>query len=329
MTDDSETRQEAGTGSVAAPLVSLVVMSYNQAGFIAETVAGALAQDYPNLEIVFSDDGSGDDTFALIERAVAGYAGPHAIRLNRNTPNMGFIGHLNHIFSLCRGELIVYNAGDDISLPTRVSRLMAVAQETPALLIHSDAFEIDAAGARTGAINSRRDALDAMPITQAAKAMALCTGATCAWRPELMTRFGPIVEGPTFDDLIFCFRALMTGGVAHVPEPLIEYRVGVGLSNMESLRDLPAGAMEARTQRLLKKLDLRSATLRQRLRDCRTIGAAELEDVVAAELAKVDYGIRILRDPGCDRWSRLRSWAALRESMRVRARLRKKLNAGS
>ncbi|MBE9640911.1 glycosyltransferase [Salipiger mangrovisoli] len=321
-------RQASATRSVGAPLVSLVVMSYNQAEFIAETVAGALAQDYPNLEIVFSDDGSGDDTFALIERAVAGYAGKHAIRLNRNTPNMGFIGHLNHIFSLCRGELIVYNAGDDISLPTRVSRLMTVAQENPELLlIHSDAFEIDAAGARTGAINSRRDALDAMPLSRAATAMGLCTGATCAWRPEVMTRFGPIVEEPTFDDLIFCFRALMTGGVVHVPEPLIEYRVGVGLSNMESLRDLPLDAMEARTQRLLKKLDLRSATLRQRLRDCRTIGAAELESVVAQELATVDYGIRLLREPGFDRWSRLRSLGALRESLRVRTRLRKKLSA--
>lgn len=308
------------------PLASLVVMSYNQADYIADTIAGALAQDYPNLEIVFSDDNSSDETFEIIEKAVAAYEGPHHIRLNRNTPNKGFVDHLNQLFTLCRGALIIYNAGDDISLPFRVSRMMEAAQQSPALLIHSDAYEIDGAGQRTGDINSRHEALEAMPLEQAARAMALCTGATCAWRPEVLSRFGPIVEEPTFDDLIFGFRALLTGGVGYVAEPLMEYRVGIGMSNMDTIRLLPPDDIEGRTKALLKRLDLRSATLRQRLRDCQVIDAGDMAQVVAQELEKVDYGIRLLREPGFDRYSRFRSWSAFRTSIQNRVRMRKKLN---
>ncbi len=309
-----------------APLVSLVVMGYNQADIIADSIAGTLAQDYPNLEILLSDDGSGDETFAVMQTLAQAYSGPHRVRLNRNAPNMGFVGHLNHIFSLCRGELIVYNAGDDISRPDRVSKLFAAAQASDALLIHSDAHEIDASGQRTGRINTRHAALQAMSIEEAARAMALCTGATCAWRPEILHRFGPIVEEPTFDDLIFGFRALLSGGVAHVPEPLMEYRVGLGLSNMDSIRNLPPADMAARKQAYLKRQDLRAATLRQRRRDCLTIGNAPLAELLTQELATVTYAIRLLREPGFDRWSRFRSVPAFRDSIRVRTRLRKKLN---
>lgn len=310
----------------AAPLVSLVVMAYKQADVISQTIEGAFAQSYPNLEIVLSDDGSPDDTFVVMQKMAEAYDGPHRLRLNRNDPNMGFVDHLNHVFSLCSGELIVYNAGDDISLPHRVRKLVDVAESSEALLIHSDAHEIDQNGQRTGVVNTRHGVFDAMDLDTAATAMALCTGATCAWRPEVMTRFGPIVETPTFDDLIFGFRAKLSGGVASVPEPLLEYRVGQGLSTFESIRNLPVDAKAERAAALLKRLDLRAATLRQRARDCQTVGATRVEAIVAKELASTDYTIRLLQEPGFDRWSRFRSLTALRESVRVRVRLRKKLN---
>lgn len=47
--------------------LSLVVMAYKQEGFIRDAVEAALAQDYPDLEIVLSDDCSPDNTFAIME----------------------------------------------------------------------------------------------------------------------------------------------------------------------------------------------------------------------------------------------------------------------
>ena len=44
------------------PLVSILVVCYQQAEFLDETIQGALNQDYPNIEIIISDDSSKDDT---------------------------------------------------------------------------------------------------------------------------------------------------------------------------------------------------------------------------------------------------------------------------
>ena len=44
------------------PLVSICVPTYNQVGFIAETLESILAQDYPSIEIIVVDDASSDGT---------------------------------------------------------------------------------------------------------------------------------------------------------------------------------------------------------------------------------------------------------------------------
>ncbi|WP_425073758.1 glycosyltransferase [Sagittula sp. S175] len=305
--------------------MSLVVMAYNQAEFIADTIRGVLAQDFPRLEIILSDDGSTDGTYEVMARMTADYKGPHEIRLFRNSPNMGFVGHLNHVFTLCRGALIVYNPGDDISLPERTSKLVAAAEASDALLVHSEAYEIDARGQRTGTINSRQAILDGMTLERAATSMSLCTGATCAWRPELMTRFGPIVEEPTYDDLILCFRAMLLDRVAFVAEPLMEYRVGVGISHLPDIDQTANDPFAAQKAKFHKKLAVRIATLSQRIRDCQAVGEDNLAEVMQAELHGARYMSNLIRDPGFDRWSRLRSWKALKYSMKIRNRLKMKM----
>lgn len=49
------------------PLVSVAVLTYNSSSYIIETLESIKAQDYPNLELVISDDGSIDDTCQIIE----------------------------------------------------------------------------------------------------------------------------------------------------------------------------------------------------------------------------------------------------------------------
>ena len=66
------------------PLATLLVLFYKHQKFVEDTVAGALSQTYPNLEIIFSDDNSPDGTFDILKKAVEGYKGPHKVILNRN-----------------------------------------------------------------------------------------------------------------------------------------------------------------------------------------------------------------------------------------------------
>ena len=104
------------------PLASLCVFFYNQESFVADAVAGALSQTYPNCEIILSDDCSTDNTFEAIQESVKGYKGPHNIIVNKNEVNMGLVPHNNKVlFSMANGDFIFLNGGDDISLPQRVN----------------------------------------------------------------------------------------------------------------------------------------------------------------------------------------------------------------
>jgi glycosyltransferase involved in cell wall biosynthesis len=113
------------------PSVTFALFAYNHERYIREAVKGALAQDFGPIEIILSDDGSTDRTFEFMQDAVANYNGPHLVRLNRNRENIGLASHVNRIFREAKGEVIVVAAGDDISLPSRVSDTVAALRACP------------------------------------------------------------------------------------------------------------------------------------------------------------------------------------------------------
>ena len=127
------------------PLLTFVVLAYNQERFIREAVEGALAQTYSPLEIILSDDCSPDQTFEIMQQMAAEYHGPHKIVLNRNETNQGIGGHVNRVMELTHGELIVMAAGDDISLPHRTQRLYGVWEDSgrKAMSVFSDLLHMD------------------------------------------------------------------------------------------------------------------------------------------------------------------------------------------
>lgn len=221
-----------GTGQMcdAAPLASVLLIAYNQQDTVAEAVRGALAQTYAPLEIIASDDASTDGTFAAMEEALAGYAGPHSVRLNRNPRNLGIGAHLSHLVSLSEGELLFVAAGDDVSMPQRCERVVAAWLDSGRRLdlVASALQDMDARGQLHPPIvpsdlASYRDAADwvARP--------PFVVGAAQAWTRRLFDRFGPLPPGVVAEDLVMVFRAIVSGGAATLAEPLVRYRRG-GLS---------------------------------------------------------------------------------------------------
>src|SRR5690606_870089 len=72
-------RMKPKNGRQYRPLVTFAVLAYQQEDLIRQAIEAAFAQTYSPLEIILSDDGSGDRTFEVIERMAAAYDGPHSV----------------------------------------------------------------------------------------------------------------------------------------------------------------------------------------------------------------------------------------------------------
>jgi glycosyltransferase involved in cell wall biosynthesis len=102
-------------------LVSIVLCSYNGARFIEEQVQSILAQTYSLLELVISDDGSTDNTVAIVEK-LAQQDG--RIRLFRNKRNLGYNKNFEQAFGYATGNFIAISDQDDIWHPDKMATMM-------------------------------------------------------------------------------------------------------------------------------------------------------------------------------------------------------------
>lgn len=94
--------------------MSIVVPAYNHARYLGEAIDSILSQDYPNLELIVLDDGSTDNT-----RAVLGKYGDDFKWESHK--NMGQANTLNKGWQMSRGEVLSYLSADDVLLPHAVS----------------------------------------------------------------------------------------------------------------------------------------------------------------------------------------------------------------
>lgn len=108
--------------SGAAPLVSVIVPAYNGAQFIAQTLRSALAQTHRNIEVIVVDDGSTDETPAIVE---AFAARDPRVRLVRQA-NQGVAGARDRGFALSTGAFIAPLDQDDLWQPTMLTKALAV-----------------------------------------------------------------------------------------------------------------------------------------------------------------------------------------------------------
>jgi glycosyltransferase involved in cell wall biosynthesis len=208
------------------PLISLVLIAFNQERFIKHAVESALGQTYSPLEIILSDDCSTDGTFEIMQEMATRYSGCHRIVLNRNNDNQGLATHVSTALDISKGSLIVLAAGDDVSLPQRVERLFQAWDRggRRAVSIYSSALQIGANGfpCETGYDYDKpchpSDILEVLRMET-----AHVVGATQAISRALWERYGAMSDG-CHEDEILPFRALLMDGICFIPDRLVLYR---------------------------------------------------------------------------------------------------------
>lgn len=267
------------------PRATMLLISYNQEHYIEQALEAAVAQDYANLEIVVSDDASTDSTFERIQTFCAGYVGPHRLIVNRNPRNLGIGANLSHAVGLASGELFFITAGDDISLPDRVSRVMQfwLARDRVPDLIACHLLDMDENGAMGREIRIA-DLANYRSLDDWAARPPHVIGAAQAWTARLFHRFGGIPAGVVGEDMVMAFRAVGLGTAVTYPHPVIRYRRGGLTTQRKSM------TVAAVIKGLTRKVRSSQIELQAMLDAARALQASpRVEDFLLGRLRREQY----------------------------------------
>lgn len=315
MTAHGATSLPRGDGSTE-PLVTFGLLAFNQERFIRAAVDGALSQDYPNIQFIFSDDASVDSTFEEMAMAVSRWGESPRVLLRRGENNLGLAAHVNEVFRLAEGEIVVLAAGDDISLPGRVSQSVRLLEANPsaaaaalgAIVIGADDHEFDTrsvASPDIGHIFTLSEFLK--------KGNRRVSGATRAYRSSVMSEFGDLSPSCPTEDTTLLLRSLMLGGLVQSSNPAVLYRKhDANLSGASRLHNMDFSAIRDQYLR-----DLELATQKGYVAD------AKVPEV--ASWIETNYAERILARriaPFGRGHFRRGGWVLTAKGVRFRTRLR-------
>ena len=123
------------------PKVSIIIPTYNRAGLLPQALESVFAQTYQNFEVIVSDDGSTDNTEAVIQQF-----GDRVTYLKNNHSGLPSVAR-NTALNQANGKYIAFLDSDDLWLPDKLKIQVDVLENNPRVgLVCSNAFLIDADG---------------------------------------------------------------------------------------------------------------------------------------------------------------------------------------
>ena len=148
------TKEQINFDKIRAPRVSLIVPAHNEGAAVIDSIEAALSSEYPNLEIIVINDGSIDDTLAIIieryeliptdRKRILSLAqdNPLAIYSSLKTPRLflvdkthsGKADSLNMGIEYATGDLLCCMDGDSIMLPDALPKLVTKFINEPKLI---------------------------------------------------------------------------------------------------------------------------------------------------------------------------------------------------
>lgn len=119
--------------------MSIGLPVYNGERYLPKALDCLLAQAYPDLEVIVSDNASNDATQEICEDYAA--RDPR-IRYHRNPQNLGAARNFNSVFKLSSGEFFKWAAHDDLCAPGFVGACVEALEDDPAAALAFSKFEV-------------------------------------------------------------------------------------------------------------------------------------------------------------------------------------------
>ncbi len=221
------------------PLISFILATYNQEGFVKNALDGAFSQTYSPMEIIVADDGSKDNTARVIEKAISEYKGPHKVVFHQGNSNVGIAQNVNNAMALAKGEYFILAAGDDKSLPERALRTYELfTQFSDLTCINFNSVPCDVLLHPLVKIENKSNSFSLINIHDYIELtdFVLWSGDARSVRRSLFDAFGPLTKGKDEDSSLF-IRGLLAGSVCHSQEYMSLRRIHEQqVSNFKNIR---------------------------------------------------------------------------------------------
>ncbi len=217
---------------MSAPRVSVLIAAYNAAGFIEATLASVLAQTFADFEVLVVDDGSTDDTPAVVGRVTASDA---RVRLIVQE-NRGVSASRNRGVRESRGQLIAFLDHDDLWHPEKLAAQVAVLDAQPQTAVvscYSALIDTDhrCLGWRFGG-DANGDVYAEMLIWD-----VVSGGSVTLIRREALDAVGPFDESLMFrEDWDMWIRLARQHAFATVPRVLVGYTRSAASASRDYVR---------------------------------------------------------------------------------------------
>ncbi len=195
--------------------------AYNAGLFISEAIASVLSQTFRDFELLIINDGSTDDTAAIIRT----YHDDRIVLIEQE--NRGIAAALNKGLQHAGAPIIARFDADDICFPQRLEKQYGFLMENPhCVVVGSAATYIDADGQyvythRPPAITD--EALQQLPVT-----VCPFIHASVMFRKDAVKLVGYNEHAPSFQDHLLWRQLKTKGKMYNMPEPLISVRLNPG-----------------------------------------------------------------------------------------------------
>lgn len=202
----------------APPLASIIITSHNYGRFLRETIDSALRQMHPRAEVIVVDDGSTDDSRAII----ASY-GSAILPIFKD--NGGQASAMNAGFQASRGDVVLFLDSDDVLLPAALEKSVPLLLDPSIVKVHWPLWKVGPQGRKTGGV------FPTIPPAEGIVREAVLRGGSesYAWPPtsgnlwsrSFLEAIFPIpeTEFTTCPDLYLSVLAPLFGAIKSLPEP--------------------------------------------------------------------------------------------------------------
>jgi glycosyltransferase involved in cell wall biosynthesis len=202
-------------GSMPPLRTCVALATFNGATFLAEQLGSYLTQTRLPDELCISDDGSTDETAALISRFAQ--EAPFAVKVVSSPGRLGANKNFENVLAHCSGDVILFSDQDDVWLPHHVERLLAPMENDARIVVDLERSERFPSSLRKATMKLPRNQFELVLRHR------IAAGHGMAFRANLIPLLVPFSSHAIYDQWVFLLAAA-AGFVTYVGEPLTLHR---------------------------------------------------------------------------------------------------------